>query len=63
MQVLRRIQKQRTLGSNHISRGETVLDITGAQGEMFMCEIPTSETRYNPALSHDTQSLQYNPER
>lgn len=63
MQVLRRIQKQRTLGTNHMSRGETTLDVTGTQGEMFQCEIPTSETRYNPSLSHNTTNLQYNPNR
>jgi hypothetical protein len=51
MQLLRRLQKTRTLGSNHISRADATLDITSAAGEQFQCEIPTSETRYNPSLS------------
>ena len=51
MQVLRRIQKQRTLGSNHLTRSNQTLDITGNTSEMFQCEIPTSETRYNPNLN------------
>ena len=54
MQMLRRLQKQRTLGTNHLSRGEAVLDITSAAGEQFQCEIPTSETRYNPNIGDKT---------
>ena len=51
MQMLRRLQKARTLGVNHLSRGEKTLDITSAEGEQFQCQIPTSETRYNPNLN------------
>jgi hypothetical protein len=54
MQMLRRLQKQRTLGPNHLSRGDKTLDITSAEGEQFQCEIPTSETRYNPSLKDKT---------
>ena len=54
MQMLRRLQKQRTLGTNHLSRADKTLDITSAEGEQFQCEIPTSETRYNPSLSSKT---------
>jgi hypothetical protein len=54
MQMLRRLQKQRTLGVNHLSRGDKTLDITSAEGEQFQCEIPTSETRYNPSLKDKT---------
>ena len=54
MQLLRRLQKQRTLGTNHLTRADKTLDITSAEGEQFQCEIPTSETRYNPSLSSKT---------
>ena len=54
MQMLRRVQKQRKLGTNHLTRGEAVLDITSAAGEQFQCEIPTSETRYNPNIGDKT---------
>jgi putative peptidoglycan lipid II flippase len=54
MQMLRRLQKQRTLGTNHLSRGGAVLDITSPAGEQFQCEIPTSETRYNPNIGDKT---------
>lgn len=54
MQMLRRLQKQRTLGTNHLSRGKAVLDITSPAGEQFQCEIPTSETRYNPNIGDKT---------
>jgi hypothetical protein len=54
MQMLRRLQKQRDLGSNHLSRADKKLDITSAEGEQFQCEIPTSETRYNPSLKDKT---------
>ena len=54
MQMLRRLQKQRTLGTNHLSRGESTLDITSAAGEQFQCEIPSSETRYNPNIGDKT---------
>ncbi len=54
MQLLRRLQKKRTLGSNHLSRADATLDITGQEGEQFQCEIPTSETRYNPNIGDKT---------
>ncbi|MBQ2608565.1 MAG: RagB/SusD family nutrient uptake outer membrane protein [Paludibacteraceae bacterium] len=54
MQVLRRIQKQRTLGSNHLARANKALDINGTDKEMFQCQIPTSETRYNPFIGDKT---------
>ena len=54
MQMLRRLQKKRDLGSNHLSRADKTLDITSAEGEQFQCEIPTSETRYNPSLKDKT---------
>ena len=54
MQMLRRLQKQRTLGDNHLSRANATLDITGQAGEQFQCEIPTSETRYNPNIGSKT---------
>ena len=59
MQMLRRLQKQRTLGVNHLSRGDKTLDITSAEGEQFQCQIPTSETRYNPNIGSKT-NLQNN---
>lgn len=54
MQLLRRLEKQRSLGTNHLSRGESTLDITSPAGEQFQCEIPTSETRYNPNIGDKT---------
>lgn len=60
MQMLRRLQKQRTLGTNHLSRGDKTLDITSsAEAEQFQCQIPTSETRYNPNIGSKT-NLQNN---
>ncbi len=50
MQMLRRLQKSRTLGSNHLTRGGQTLDVTGSAAETFQCEIPSSEVRYNPNL-------------
>ena len=54
MQMLRRLQKQRTLGDNHLSRGGKTLDVTGNDAELFQCQIPTSETRYNPNIGSKT---------
>ncbi|MBO7458361.1 MAG: RagB/SusD family nutrient uptake outer membrane protein [Paludibacteraceae bacterium] len=51
LQVLRRIQKQRTLGTNHLDRGGKTLNIEDAEYITYQCEIPTSETRYNPYLA------------
>ena len=56
MQLLRRLEKQRSLGTNHLSRGESTLDITSPAGEQFQCEIPTSETRYNPNIGNSNKS-------
>ena len=50
LQLLRRLQKSRTLGTNHLDRGEK--DI--AADQTCQCEIPTSETRYNPSLASQT---------
>lgn len=54
MQMLRRLQKKRTLGTNHLTRSNKELDITGSDMEMFQCQIPTSETRYNPFIGSQT---------
>ena len=54
MQMLRRLQKTRTLGNNHLSRKNETIDITGQAAEQFQCEMPSSETRYNPSLSKTT---------
>ncbi len=53
LQVLRRIQKQRTLGTNHLTRANKKLDAS-AEKEQFQCQIPTSETRYNPFIGDKT---------
>lgn len=58
MQMLRRLQKTRKLGTNHLSRSETTLDINSTAGEQFQCEIPTSETRYNPNIGKTTLTQQ-----
>ena len=47
LQLLRRLQKTKTLGKNHISRSG---DIT--PDEKFQCEIPSSEVRYNPGIGN-----------
>ena len=59
LQTLRRLSKKVTLGSNHLSRADQELNI-GTQFIHFQCEIPTSETRYNPwigttQLANDTK--------
>lgn len=59
MQLLRRLQKQRTLGKNHLSRADKTLDVTGSDAELFQCQIPTSEIRYNPNIGSNT-TLQHN---
>lgn len=51
LQTLRRLSKTNKLGSNHISRADQDATITGNNYIMFQCEIPTSETRYNPYLA------------
>ena len=54
MQMLRRLQKRRSLGTNHLSRANKELDLTGTDAEMFQCQIPTSEIRYNPNIGSKT---------
>lgn len=49
LQLLRRLQKTRTLGKNHLSRSGSI-----TPDEKFQCEIPTSETRYNPGIGKTT---------
>ena len=51
MQLLRRLQKERTLGTNHITRSESTLNIADKEFIKYQCEIPTSETRYNPKIA------------
>ena len=49
MQTLRRLSKSVTLGDNHLSRSSK--EITIAKDYLqFQCEIPSSETTYNPEL-------------
>ena len=52
LQTLRRLSKTVTLGKNHLSRSNTDVSVEGSQYYMFQCEIPTSETRYNPYLNN-----------
>jgi hypothetical protein len=54
MQLLRRLQKTRTLGTNHLDRGEKDLTVTNDTYEQYQCQIPSSETRYNPSLTSKT---------
>lgn len=54
LQTLRRLAKTVTLGKNHLSRADKQINIDGSDREMFQCEIPTSEYRYNPELSKTT---------
>lgn len=51
LQTLRRLNKTVTLGSNHLSRGEQEINIQ-KEFIQFQCEIPSSETRYNPYLNN-----------
>lgn len=51
LQTLRRLTKTVTLGTNHLDRGEQNVSVEGAEYIMYQCEIPTTETRYNPALA------------
>lgn len=53
LQTLRRLSKSVKLGKNHLTRGEATIG-PGASGDSYIryqCEIPTSETRYNPYLA------------
>lgn len=56
MQLFRRLQKTRTLGKNHLSRANKTISM-GTDGELFQCEVPTSEVRYNPSLGTGKTSL------
>jgi hypothetical protein len=49
MQTLRRLSKSVTLGSNHLSRSAAEINIAKDYLH-FQCEIPSSETTYNPEL-------------
>lgn len=52
LQTLRRLAKTTTLGKNHLTRADKEISIDDpSTAEQFMCEIPTSEIRYNPTLS------------
>lgn len=58
MQLLRRLQKTRTLGTNHLDRGEQDLTVENSTYEQYQCQIPSSETRYNPSLTSKTTLTQ-----
>lgn len=51
LQTLRRLTKTVKLGSNHLDRGDQDVTVEGATYIQFQCEIPSTETRYNPALA------------
>ena len=60
LQTLRRIGKSVSLGTNHLSRAESSIDMAKAgDREQCQCEIPTSETRYNPNLTKSKTQLQH----
>jgi len=51
LQTLRRLTKTVKLGTNHLDRGEQEVSVVDASYIQYQCEIPTTETRYNPALA------------
>ena len=52
LQTLRRLNKKVTLGTNHQYRAGATIDMSVEDDRMScQCEIPTSETRYNPNLN------------
>lgn len=51
LQTLRRIHKSCKLGTNHLDRGEKDVSVLDESYIQYQCEIPTSETRYNPYLA------------
>ena len=51
LQTLRRLTKTNTLGDNHLSRGGQDVTVESSYYITLQCEIPTSETRYNPYLA------------
>lgn len=50
LQTLRRLSKQNTLGSNHL---DTRANKTIKADYQCRCQIPSSETRYNPYISNE----------
>lgn len=51
LQTLRRLSKTVTLGSNHLSRAGQTIDMSNKNDRIScQCEIPTSESTYNPNL-------------
>ena len=50
MQMLRRLAKKWALGKNHINRSDKEVDVTGSEMELYQCQMPTSEARYNPNI-------------
>ena len=58
LQTLRRLSKTNSLGKNHLSRADQDVSVDGNYYVTLQCEIPTSETRYNPYLA--TTTLQKN---
>lgn len=54
LQTLRRLNKSIALGTNHVSRANAELSVA-TNMEEFQCEIPASETSYNPNLISQTQ--------
>ena len=59
LQTLRRLSKKNALGTNHLTRSNQDADAGGEKYYTFQCEIPSSETRYNPYLA-TTQLTQSN---
>ena len=60
LQTLRRLSKTNTLGDNHLSRAQQDVSVEGASYITLQCEIPTSETRYNPYLATTQLTKQEN---
>ncbi len=53
LQTLRRLTKTVKLGTNHLDRANKDVTVEDATYIKYQCEIPTSETRYNPFLATD----------
>ena len=56
LQTLRRLSKSVTLGTNHVSRSNAEISIASNYYQ-FQCEIPSSETSYNPNLNGNKTEL------
>jgi len=56
LQTLRRLSKSVTLGTNHVSRSNAEISIASSYYQ-FQCEIPSSETSYNPNLNGNKTEL------